>query len=115
MAYIRTFNHVISLSAFLEKNNIPYYFFNSFYEYKLPKEPTNLIDNYGKPHFQLDLNSLWSQLPDEFTFGTDRDFERDRLIEEMKSSTAERITMRVAESTSEVAVATEEEINFDDI
>ena len=52
---------------------------------------------------------------DEFTFGTDRDFERDRLIEEMKSSTAERIIMRVAESTSEVAVATEEEINFDDI
>jgi hypothetical protein len=69
-SYIRTFNHIISLSAFLEKHNISYYFFNSFYEYKLPKEPTDLIDNYGKPHFQLDLNSLWSQLPDEFTFGT---------------------------------------------
>jgi hypothetical protein len=75
-SYIRTFNHIISLSAFLEKHNIPYYFFNSFYEYKLQKEPTDLIDNYGKPHFQLDLNSLWAQLPDEFTFGNMYDYIR---------------------------------------
>lgn len=65
-SYIRTFNYIISLSAFLEKHNISYYFFNSFYEYKLPKEPKDLIDNYGKPNFQIDLNSLWIQLPNEF-------------------------------------------------
>jgi len=52
---------------------------------------------------------------DDFAFGTDRDFERDRLIEEMKSSTAERITLRLGESTTEADVAAEEEINFDDI
>ena len=53
---------------------------------------------------------------DNVVFGTDRDFERDRLIEEMKSSTTERITLRVGESR-EVAVAapTEEEVNIDDI
>ena len=45
-----------------------------------------------------------------FTFGTERDFERDRLIEEMKSATAERITMRIGENTT-----VEEEINIDDI
>jgi translation initiation factor 1A len=44
-----------------------------------------------------------------FAFGTDTDFERERLIEEMKSATAERITMRIDENT------VEEEINIDDI
>ncbi len=53
---------------------------------------------------------------DEFIFGTDRDFERERLIQEMRSSTAERITLRVGESKEEaVAAPTEEEINIDDI
>ena len=73
-SYIKTFNHIIGLSAFLQSNNIPYYFFNTFYEYKFPIEPKDLIDNYGKPHFQLDFNSLWKQLPDEFTFGTMYDY-----------------------------------------
>jgi hypothetical protein len=49
-------------------------------------------------------------------FGTDRDFERDRLIQEMQSSTAERITLRVGESKEEaVAAPTEDEVNIDDI
>jgi len=59
---------------------------------------------------------------DKFFFGTDRDFERERLIEEMKSPTVERITLRIGESNvKQAAVATsdekndEEEINFDDI
>ena len=47
---------------------------------------------------------------DGFIFGTERDFERERLIEEMKSATAERITMRIDENA-----ACEEEINVDDI
>lgn len=62
-SYIRTFNHIISLSAFLEKNNIPYYFFNSFYEYKIPDEPIEKIDKFGKPEFQTGLNSLWDFIP----------------------------------------------------
>ena len=50
----------------------------------------------------------------EFTFGTDKDFERDRLIEEMKSSTTEKITLRVTDAEIDIATE-EEEINFDDI
>jgi initiation factor 1A len=53
---------------------------------------------------------------DDFVFGTDRDFERDRLIQEMQSSTTERITLRVGESRQEaVAAPTEDEVNIDDI
>ena len=62
-SYIRTFNHIISLSAFLEKNNIPYYFFNSFYEYQIPSEPIEKIDKFGKSDFQSGLNSLWDFIP----------------------------------------------------
>ena len=47
---------------------------------------------------------------DGFIFATERDFERERLIEEMKSATAEKITMRIDEN-----VVCEEEINVDDI
>lgn len=73
-SYIRTFNHIIGLSSFLEKHNIPYYFFNAFYGYEFPNEPKRLIDNYGKPDNQLDFNSLWKQLPAEFTNQTMYDY-----------------------------------------
>ena len=46
---------------------------------------------------------------DGFTFGTERDFERDRLVEEMKSATSQKITMKIEENEKE------EEINIDDI
>jgi hypothetical protein len=62
-SYIRTFNYIISLSAFLEKNNIPYYFFNSFYKYQLPNEPIEKIDKFGKPEFQTGLQTLWELIP----------------------------------------------------
>ena len=62
-SYIRTFNHIISLSAFLEKNNIPYYFFNSFYQYQIPSEPIEKIDKFGKPEFQTGLQTLWDFIP----------------------------------------------------
>jgi hypothetical protein len=65
-SYIKTFNHIVGLSSFLEKSGIPYYFFNTFYGYEFPNEPKTLIDNYGKPNFQLDLYSLWNQLPQSF-------------------------------------------------
>lgn len=62
-SYIRTFNHIISLSAFLEKNNISYYFFNSFYDYQIPSEPTEKIDKFGKSEFQTGLQTLWDFIP----------------------------------------------------
>lgn len=73
-SYIRTFNHIISLSALLDKYNIPYYFFNTFYSYEFPNEPTNKIDKFGKDEGQIELDSLWNMLPDEFTFGTMYDY-----------------------------------------
>lgn len=45
-----------------------------------------------------------------FIFGTDADFEREKLVEEMKSATVQRITMKIDEKEKE-----EEEINIDDI
>jgi translation initiation factor 1A len=48
-----------------------------------------------------------------FIFGTDADFEREKLVEEMKSATAEKITMKIGEKEKEKD--DEEEINIDDI
>ena len=62
-SYIKTFNQIISLSSVLEKHKIPHYFFNSFYEYKIPNEPIQKIDKFGKPEFQTGLNVLWDELP----------------------------------------------------
>lgn len=73
-SYIRTFNHIIGASSFLEKYKIPYYFFNSFYHYEFPDEPKNLIDKFGKPEYQIDLDSLWDNLPKEFTNQTMYDY-----------------------------------------
>lgn len=75
-SYIRTFNHIIGLSAFLQRCGIEYYFFNTFYGYKGLEEPKTLIDKYGRPEHQIDTHSLWKQLPDEFTFGTMYDYIR---------------------------------------
>jgi initiation factor 1A len=49
---------------------------------------------------------------DDVVFGTERDFEREKLVNEMKSSTTERITFKIGENNSEEA---EEEIDIDDI
>ena len=65
-SYIKTFNQIISLSAFLEKHNISYYFFNAFYEYKILNEPFNPIDKFGKKEYQTGLEYLWKQLPTSF-------------------------------------------------
>jgi initiation factor 1A len=51
---------------------------------------------------------------DGFVFGTDRDFEREKLITEMKSSTSKKITLNLGEDTVQKENI-EEEINFDDI
>jgi hypothetical protein len=54
-------------------------------------------------HTETDENS-------GFVFGTDTDFEREKLVEEMKSATSQKITMKVVEKEEE-----EEEINIHDI
>lgn len=69
-SYIRTFNQIISLSSFLDKHNIKYYFFNTFYKYILPNEPQNLIDKYGKTEYQTGLKNIWELLPNEFKLNT---------------------------------------------
>lgn len=58
-----------------------------------------------------DLLKESTEEKDGFTFGTEKDFERERLIQEMNSATAEKITMKIDELTEKV----EEEINIDDI
>jgi initiation factor 1A len=57
-------------------------------------------------------NSSTDALNDDFgfTFGTERDFEREKLIEEMKSATTEKITLKMSEKEE-----IEEEIDVDDI
>jgi initiation factor 1A len=50
---------------------------------------------------------------DQFIFSTDRDIERQQLIEQMKSATAEKITLKLGENPEESEK--EEEINVDDI
>ena len=47
---------------------------------------------------------------DNVVFGTERDFERDKLIQEMKSVTAEKITLKITNDDD-----VEEEVDFDDI
>jgi hypothetical protein len=66
-SYIRTFNHIISLSAFLEKHQIPYHFFNVFYEYDNNIEIKSQIDKFGKNEYQTGIDSLWKLLPEDFT------------------------------------------------
>lgn len=65
-SYIRTFNHIIGLSSFLDLYGIPYYFFNVFYEYEIPEEPDFKIDKFGRETEQLGLEYLWNKLPDSF-------------------------------------------------
>lgn len=74
---------------------------------------------------ELEINDisktvLDSLVNDDIIFGTERDFERDRLIKEMKSSNVERITLKVGEKTSEDnsednSEKEDDEINIDDI
>jgi hypothetical protein len=69
-SYIRTFNYIISLSAFLEKHQIPYYFFNVFYEYDTNIQINSKIDKFGRDENQLSLESLQKLLPKDFVDNT---------------------------------------------
>ncbi len=66
-SYFRTFNQIIGLSSFLEKNKIKHYFYNVFYDYNnLNIDSDTKIDKFGKIENQLCFESLWKQLPNEF-------------------------------------------------
>ena len=53
---------------------------------------------------------------DHFEFATDRDIDRQTLIQEMKSATAEKIILKLGEKEEKgEKVDDEEEVNFDDI
>jgi initiation factor 1A len=54
-----------------------------------------------------------TSVSDDIIFGSEREFERDRLIQEMRTSNLERITLRVSEEI--VEEDTEDNINIDDI
>ncbi len=75
-SYIRTYNHIISLAGLLDRCNIRYYFFNTFYDYQKIEEPTNKIDKFGRQENQLGLDNLRRFLPAEFTFGNMYDYIR---------------------------------------
>jgi initiation factor 1A len=56
------------------------------------------------------INLGTSQTEDDFVFGTDMDFEREKIIQEMKSATTEKIKLQVEDSD-----AIEDTINIDEI
>lgn len=65
-SYIKTFNQIISLSAFLEKNNIPYIFYNTMYEYENNIQLNSKIDKFGRDKNQLGFESMKKLIPNEF-------------------------------------------------
>lgn len=76
-------------------------------------DKSRLRDSISENWSVLDKNDVSresdNKQDDGFTFGTDADFERERLIEEMKLATTEKISLKVSEQEEE------EEVNVDDI
>jgi hypothetical protein len=77
-------------------------------------EDWSLLDNndVSKKNKVIDADE-----DEAFVFGTDRDFERAKLIEEMKSATTEKITFTLGEKKEceKKEEEMEEEVNVDDI
>ena len=69
-SYIRTFNHILGLSSWLDLNGVPYYFFNVFYDYDLSVYSNSKIDKFGRDDKQLGLTYLYDNLPSEFTYNS---------------------------------------------
>ena len=70
--YIRTFNHILGLSSWLDLNGIGFNFFNTFYKYDLSVDDYGIdkVDNFGRNGYQLCLDYLWKNLPQSFTKNT---------------------------------------------
>lgn len=95
---------------------------------KLKLQQCDLLEIYSdsdKQRLKDSIDENWSELDKNdvsrdahtisddingFVFGSDADFEREKLLEEMKSATSQKITMKIHEKEVE-----EEEINIDDI
>jgi len=58
--------------------------------------------------------SVLSEESSEFVFVSERDMDRDKLIEEMKSTTTEKISLKIS-TTEQSETPEDEEINYDDI
>jgi len=71
-SYIRTFNHILGLSSWLDLNGIGFNFFNTFYKYDLSVDDYGIdkVDNFGRNGYQLCLDYLWKNLPQAFTKNT---------------------------------------------
>jgi hypothetical protein len=65
-SYIRTLNHILGLSSYLDKHNISYYFFNVFYEYTALEEPITQLDSFGRTSHQVSYTSLFNNTPKSF-------------------------------------------------
>ena len=82
-------------------------------------EDWSLLDNNDVSKKNNDVSKKNNVVDEEdaFVFGTDRDFEREKLIEEMKSATLEKITFTLGETKGgeKKEDETEEEVNVDDI
>ncbi len=88
----------------------------------------NVYSDLDKPRLKDAVNANWSELEnndvtrevqgvengiiDDDLFGTDQDFERDRLISHMRENNVERITMAIGEEND---AEVDDEINVDDI
>jgi len=59
-----------------------------------------------------DVSNKEEHNDDGFVFGTERDFERERLMQEMKTSTIETITMKLGDNDN---LNEDDEVNVDDI
>ena len=70
-SYIRTFNHILALSSWLDLNGIGFNFYNTFYEYDLSVEQgIGKIDSFGRNEYQTCLDYTWKNLPKDFTENT---------------------------------------------
>lgn len=67
-SYIRTFNHIKSLEAFLRLHKIDFYFFNTFYQYEELDEPNLKIDLWGRDKKQLGLEYYKIQMDNMYDY-----------------------------------------------
>ena len=67
-SYIKTFNHIKSLEAFLRLHKIDFYFFNTFYQYEELDEPNSKIDLWGRDKKQLGLEYYKIQMENMYDY-----------------------------------------------
>lgn len=76
---------------------------------------TNWIELDSNDVSKTTLGAGDNTFEDDIMFTTQRDTDRDRLIQEMRSSNLERITLKVGDTQDDAKVENENEIDFDEI